>query len=350
MKIGKFDVGQNSKPFIIAEVAQSHDGSLGQAMAFIDIAADCGADAIKFQTHIADEESTPAEPWRIKFSQQDESRYEYWQRMSFPKEWWLLLKKHAEGKGLVFLSSAFSVKAVDWLEDLGMDAWKIASGEVYNEELLGRIEGTGKPVIISSGLSELSKSKALVERFLDKNIDVSILHCTTMYPTPPEEVGLNVLEAMRDEVPANVAVGLSDHSGTIIPSIVAAFLGASIFEVHLTMHKKMFGPDVPASLDPEQFSELVKGINFAVKMRQSDVEKPHQLIQLSNIKSIFSRSLVFNDDLESGHILEEQDIGYKKPGTGMPFEKRALFLGKKLTRAVKANDMLTLHDVDGIVE
>ena len=350
MKIGKFDVGQTSKPFIIAEVAQSHDGSLGQAMAFIDIAADCGADDIKFQTHIADEESTPAEPWRIKFSHQDDSRYEYWQRMSFSREWWLLLKEHAQDKGLVFLSSPFSVKAVDWLEDLGMDAWKIASGEVYNEELLDRIEGTRKPVIISSGLSELSKSKALVERFLDKNIDVSVLHCTTMYPTPPEEVGLNVLEAMRDELPANVTVGLSDHSGTIIPSIVAAYLGASIFEVHLTMHKKMFGPDVPASLDPKEFSELVKGIHFAVKMRQSDVEKPDQLIQLSTIKSIFSRSLVFNYDLESGHIIEEQDIGYKKPGTGMPFEKRALFLGKKLTRTVRGNDMLTPHHVKGLVE
>lgn len=349
MKIGKFEVGQNSKPFIIAEVAQSHDGSLGQAMAFIDIAAECDADAIKFQTHIADEESTPAEPWRKKFSYQDESRYEYWKRMSFPREWWLLLKEHAENKGLVFLSSPFSVKAVDWLENFGIDAWKIASGEVYNEELLNRIEETRKPVIISSGLSELSKSKALAKRFLDQNIDVSVLHCTTMYPTPPEEVGLNIFEAMKGELPANATVGLSDHSGTIIPSIVAAYLGASIFEVHLTMHKKMFGPDVPASLDPEEFSELVKGIHFAVKMRQSGVEKPDQLIQLSTVKSIFSRSLVFNHDLGSGHIIGEQDIGYKKPGEGMPFEKRSLFLGKKLIRAVKRNDMLTLDDVEGPV-
>ena len=350
MKIGKYNIGQASKPFIIAEVAQTHDGSLGQAMAFIDIAAECGADAIKFQTHIADEESTSEEPWRIKFSHQDESRFEYWQRMSFPKEWWLLLKKHAQDKELVFLSSPFSVKAVDWLEDLGMDAWKIASGEVYNKQLIDRIEQTRKPVIISSGLSDLSKSKSLVEQFLKKNIDVSVLHCTSMYPTPPEEVGMNILESMRNELPADVTIGLSDHSGTITPSIVAAYLGASIFEVHLTMHKKMFGPDVPASLDPHDFSELVKGIHFAVKMRQSDVKKPDQLNRLSTIKSIFSRSLVFNYDLESGHILEEQDIGYKKPGTGMPFEKRELFLGKKLIRSVKCNDMLTPKDVDGLIE
>ncbi|MDC1328940.1 N-acetylneuraminate synthase family protein [Pseudomonadales bacterium] len=350
MKIGKINIGRGCKPFIIAEVAQSHDGSLGQAMAFIDIAASCGADAIKFQTHIASEESTPAEPWRIKFSHQDQSRYEYWQRMSFPQEWWSLLKDHAEDKGLVFLSSPFSVKAVGWLEDIGMDAWKIASGEVYNEELIDRIEKSGKPIIISSGLSDLSKSKALAERFLAKNIDVSVLHCTTMYPTPPEEVGLNVLEVMQKDLPNRVVVGLSDHSGTVVPSIVSAYLGAAIFEVHLTMHKKMFGPDVPASLDPNEFSELVRGVHFAVKMQQSEVQKPDQLSQLSDIKSIFGRSLVFNRDLECGHILEEEDIGYKKPGTGMAYDKRSLFLGKKLLKSVSRDAMLGPQDVKGIVK
>ncbi|MDC3343049.1 N-acetylneuraminate synthase family protein [Pseudomonadales bacterium] len=350
MKIGKTNIGRGCKPFIIAEVAQSHDGSLGQAMAFIDIAASCGADAIKFQTHIASEESTPAEPWRIKFSHQDQSRYEYWQRMSFPREWWSLLKDHSEDKGLIFLSSPFSVKAVEWLEDIRMDAWKIASGEVYNEELLESIEKSGKPIIISTGLSDLSESKALAERFLAKNIDVSVLHCTTMYPTPPEEVGLNVLEVMQKDLPDRVVVGLSDHSGTVVPSIVSAYLGAAVFEIHLTMHKQMFGPDVPASLDPDEFTELVRGVHFASRMHQSEVQKPEQLNQLSDVKSIFSRSLVYNRDLKCGHILEEQDIGYKKPGTGMPYNKRALFLGKKLIKAVSRDDMLVPEDVKGTIK
>lgn len=346
MKIKNIEVGKNFRPFIIAEVAQSHDGSLGQALAFIDVAADSGADAIKFQTHIASEESTPAEPWRIKFSYQDKSRYEYWQRMSFPREWWLLLKEHAEKKGLIFLSSPFSVKAVEWLEDIDMSAWKIASGEVYNEEILKKIEEIKKPVIISSGLSDLAKTKSLVERFLSKNIDVSVLHCTTMYPTPPEEVGLNIIEIFKTELPNNVVIGLSDHSGSTVPSVVSAYMGASIFEVHLTLHKKMFGPDVSSSLDPAEFSELVKNVHFAAKMRQSDIDKTNQVAELSNIKSIFARSLVLNCDLKNGHILKEEDIGYKKPGSGLPFEKKSLFIGKKLTRNVKVDDLLSLKDIE----
>lgn len=133
MKIGENDVGSSCDPFIIAEVAKSHEGSLGQAMAFIDIAADCGASAVKFQTHIASEESTIHEPWRVKFSLQDSSRYNYWERMSFPKSWWQLLKERADEKSLVFLSSPFSVKAVEWLDDLNIPAWKLASDELDNE-------------------------------------------------------------------------------------------------------------------------------------------------------------------------------------------------------------------------
>lgn len=346
MKIDSINIGKNCKPFIIAEVAQSHDGSLGQALAFIDIAADCGANAIKFQTHIAHEESTPAEPWRVKFSHQDKSRYEYWQRMSFPKDWWLLLKEHAEKKGLIFLSSPFSAMAVQWLADINISAWKIASGEVYNEEILEKIEKLKKPVIISTGLNDLSKTKLLAERFLSKNIEVSVLHCTTMYPTPPEQVGLNVFESLKNNLPDEVEIGLSDHSGTFVPSIVSAYLGASIFEVHLTMHKKMFGPDVPSSLDPHEFSELVKGVHFAVKMRQSKINKTEQISELSNVKSIFTRSLVFNHDLKSGHTLIDEDIGYKKPGSGLSHDKRSLFIGKKLTRSVKVNDQLSPKDIE----
>ena len=144
MKLGKHQIKRGSKPFIIAEIAQSHEGSLGQALAFVDIAADCGADAIKFQTHIAEEESTPNEPWRIKFSQQDATRYDYWKRISFPKDYWQNIKEYADKKGLVFLSSPFSRLAVSWLDQINMDAWKIASGEVHNEDLLLAIEKTKK--------------------------------------------------------------------------------------------------------------------------------------------------------------------------------------------------------------
>ena len=345
MKIGKRLIGPGKKPFIIAEIAQTHEGSFGQALAFIDIAADCGADAVKFQTHIAEEESTPQEPWRIKFSHQDYSRFDYWKRMSFEKDLWQKLKDYAEQKKLVFLSSPFSKLAVNWLDDIGIEAWKVASGEVYNEDLLNAIELTSKPIILSSGLSNLSKSKSLIKKFEDKNIEVALLHCTTIYPTPAEEIGLNIFEDMKDNLPNHLPIGLSDHSGKIAPSIIATYLGASIIEVHLTMHKKMFGPDVSSSLDPQNFSELVKAVHFAFKMSQSKVIKSNQLDNLKVIKDIFGRSLVFDGNLSAGHIIKKKDIGYKKPGGGLSYKNLELFLGKVLLKNVFKNDKLKPTDI-----
>ena len=345
MKLGKHLIGPGQKPFIIAEIAQSHEGSFGQAMAFIDIAADCGADAIKFQTHIAEEESASDEPWRIKFSHQDKSRHDYWKRMSFNKNLWIKLKKHAEKKKLVFLSSPFSEMAVNWLNDIGIEAWKIASGEVYNENLLECIESTSKPIILSSGLNNFSHSKKLIKRFKLKNIQVALLHCTTMYPTPPEQIGMNIFEDIKKKIPSNIPIGLSDHSGKITPSIIATYLGASIIEVHLTMHHKMFGPDVSSSLDPENFSELVKAVNFAFRMSQSKIKKSVQLKNLVKIKTIFGRSLVFNKNLNAGHIIKKNDISYKKPGGGLSYKNLKFFLGKKLLNNVFKDRQIKYKDI-----
>ncbi|MBT6433650.1 MAG: N-acetylneuraminate synthase, partial [Deltaproteobacteria bacterium] len=143
MNIGGKGIGPNHPTLIIAEIAQAHDGSLGQAHAYIDAVARTGADAIKFQTHIAAAESTPGEPWRIKFSRQDDTRYEYWQRMEFTPEQWVGLSEHARESGLLFLSTPFSMEAADLLIKLDMEAWKIGSGEVTNGELIGKLAKTG---------------------------------------------------------------------------------------------------------------------------------------------------------------------------------------------------------------
>ncbi len=161
-RIGDRRVGPGEPCFIIAEVAQAHDGSLGAAHAYIDMAAQCGADAVKFQTHFAAEESTPAEPWRIQFSRQDGTRYEYWRRMEFDEAQWTGLAEHAAEAGIVFLSSAFSAKAVDLLTRLGMPAWKIASGEVSNHALLAQMVSTKKPILLSSGMSSWAELDAAV--------------------------------------------------------------------------------------------------------------------------------------------------------------------------------------------
>ncbi|MEQ1788487.1 MAG: N-acetylneuraminate synthase family protein, partial [Acidimicrobiales bacterium] len=256
---------------VIAEVAQGHDGSLGFAHAFIDLAADAGVDAIKFQTHIAAAESTPDEPWRIKFSYEDDSRYEYWQRMEFTEPQWLGLREHCDEKGLGFISSAFSVEAIDLLRRVGVSAWKVSSGESLSLELLRELGGDGRPILISTGMSTYAEIAATVQHCRDLGTEPVLLQCTSMYPTPPERIGLNVLEELRTRF--DCPVGLSDHSGTIYPGLAAVALGAVALEVHMTFSRGMFGPDTPVSLEPAELRSLVEGVRLLERARQAPVDK-----------------------------------------------------------------------------
>ena len=187
-------VFSNGHCLIVAEIAQAYDGSLGQAHAYSDAVANAGADAIKFQTHIAAAESTPAEPWRVKFSQQDESRYDYWRRMEFTPEQWAGLKCHADERGLIFLSSPFSLEAVELLDKLNVAAWKVASGEVTNWPMLERMAELKRPFLLSTGMSSPAEINQLVGWLLQQELTYVLLQCTTAYPCPPEKIGLNLLD------------------------------------------------------------------------------------------------------------------------------------------------------------
>src|SRR5262245_21809209 len=177
--IGDRVIGAGAKAFIIAEVAQAHDGSLGLAHAFVDAAADAKADAIKFQTHIASEESTREEPFRILFSQQDATRYDYWRRMEFEPDQWSGLADHARKLGLVFLSSAFSLRALELLSNIGVQAWKLASGEHRSDDILERICSTGLPVLFSTGMSPYAEIDRTVARVRAGGAPPIVLQCTS---------------------------------------------------------------------------------------------------------------------------------------------------------------------------
>ena len=248
-------VGVAGRCLVIGEVAQAHDGSLGLAHAYIDAIADAGADAVKFQTHIAAAESTPGEPWRVRFSKQDSSRYDYWKRMEFTEEQWSGLKRHADDRGIRFLSSPFSMEAVELLVRVGVAAWKIASGEVANAPMLERVARTGLPVFLSTGMSSLAEVDEAVELLRSLGVTPVVMQCTTAYPCPPERVGLNLIPALRARYGGGV--GLSDHSGTIFAGLAAATLGIDVLEVHITMSRQMFGPDVPASITTEELYRLL---------------------------------------------------------------------------------------------
>jgi N,N'-diacetyllegionaminate synthase len=338
MNIGGKGIGPNHPTLIIAEIAQAHDGSLGQAHAYIDAVARTGADAIKFQTHIAAAESTPGEPWRIKFSRQDDTRYEYWQRMEFTPEQWVGLSEHARESGLLFLSTPFSMEAADLLIKLDMEAWKIGSGEVTNGELIGKLAKTGKPVLLSSGMSRLEEVRSSVELVRSRGSDVAVFQCTSQYPCPPEAVGLNVLAELREAF--QCPVGLSDHSGTIYPALAATALGANLIEIHTVFSRDCFGPDTTSSVTIDQLAQLVEGVRFTEKAIKNPIDKEAMADELGEMRRIFSKSMVSASSLKTGQKLNRADIVFKKPGTGIPHNRMDEFIGKTLRTDVPANTIL----------
>jgi N,N'-diacetyllegionaminate synthase len=335
---------QAGRCFVIGEVGLAHDGSLGYAHAFIDEVARGGADAVKFQTHIAEAESTPSEPFRVAFSRQDASRYDYWKRMEFPEGQWRELASHATDRGLVFLSSPFSVEAVELLTRVGMAMWKVPSGEIGSVALLDAMISTGRPVLLSSGMSDLRELDAAVERVRRAGRPLAVLQCTTAYPCPPERVGLNMIPHFRDRY--NCFVGLSDHSGTIYPGIAAAAIGVDVVEVHVTMSRGMFGPDVPASITMEQLRELVDGIRFVERMRAHPVDKDSVARDMAPLRDIFTKSLVARAPLAAGTVLTEAHLAMKKPGTGIPAGRMSDIVGRRLRRSLATDEQLRFEDLD----
>lgn len=339
-KAGHTDVAPGC--LIIGEVAQAHDGSLGLAHAFIDAIGDAGADAVKFQTHIAAAESTPSEPWRVKFSRQDTTRYEYWKRMEFSEAQWRGLKQHADERGLVFLSSPFSLEAVELLDRLGIAAWKIASGEVSNPPMLDRILDTRRPVILSSGMSTLHEVDRAVERIQSEQVPLAVLQCTTAYPCPPQKVGLNLLSVFRERY--GCAVGLSDHSGTIYPGLAAATLGADVLEVHVTLSREMFGPDVKASVTTTELHQLVSGVRFIESMVGNPVEKDAMSAEMAPVRQLFMKSVVARVRILPGTVLSSEHLAVKKPGTGIPAGRLPELIGARVVRAIEADELLSEAD------
>ncbi|MEO0787843.1 MAG: N-acetylneuraminate synthase family protein [Bacteroidota bacterium] len=329
---------------LIAEIAQAHDGSLGILHSYIDALAGTGIDVLKFQTHIAQAESSIHEPFRVPFSYEDEDRMSYWRRMEFNREQWIDIKEHCEAVGLEFMSSCFSNAAVDLMESVGMKRYKVGSGEVTNFLLLEKIARTGKPVILSSGMSnyeELDKAVAFIREFGNQ---ISVLQCTTAYPTSPEQVGLNVLEEMRKRYPY-ATIGLSEHTASTTTGIAAVALGAKILEFHVVFDRKMFGPDATSSLTIDEVRQLALGVRQVESMLANPIDKSenHDFLAL---KLIFEKSLAVNKSLPAGHVITFDDLESKKPaGKGIAASKFRSIIGRKLKSATQAYQFLQEEDL-----
>jgi N,N'-diacetyllegionaminate synthase len=341
-KIGSRPIG-GGRCFLIAEVAQAHDGSLGMAHAYIDAAAAAGVDAVKFQTHIAEAESTLDEPFRIKFSRQDETRFDYWKRLEFSAEQWAGLKAHADAAGVVFLSSPFSIAAIDLLERLGIQAWKVASGEMFSALTLRRLCQTNVPLLISTGMASYGHVAAACEVVKIAGRPFALFQCTTSYPTPLTEVGLNVIDELRDRF--NVPVGLSDHSGTLYPSLMAMARGADMIEIHVTFSKSSFGPDVSSSIDFIGLKELVAARD-AFGQLQAPLDKDKKGEGLQSLRGTFGKSWAPVSDLSAGTVLAPAHLTLKKPGLGFTEADLDQLVGRRLARDVSPLRLLKEDDLD----
>ncbi|MDP3358909.1 MAG: N-acetylneuraminate synthase family protein [Lutibacter sp.] len=323
---------------IIAEIAQAHDGNIEMVHKYIEAVSKTKADVLKFQTHIANAESSIHEPFRVQFSKIDKTRFDYWKRMEFSLTQWKEIKLHCNKVGLEFMSSPFSNAAVDLLEEVGVERYKVGSGEVTNLVLLEKIAKTGKPVIISSGMSSFEELDATVAFLKARNVDYSILQCTTAYPTQPENYGLNMIQELKNRY--KVKVGYSDHSARIETCIAATALGAEILEFHVILDKKSVGPDAKSSLTMAETTKLVKAVRNIEIALQHPVDKNNNAA-FQPLKNIFEKSLAVNKNLPKGHILTFEDFETKKPkGYGIEASKFKEVIGKVLVKDMKQWDFL----------
>ena len=323
---------------IIAEIGSVHDGSFGNALNLISAAADCGATTVKFQTHISDAEMIDSAPSPSYFS--SESRMDYFNRTSFTISQWKLLASHAINSGVGFLSSPFSIEAVDLLEIVGVERYKVPSGEVSNVPLLECIAKTGKPVLISSGMSSF-KELDLAVSILRKSCELTVMQCSSIYPCPADKVGLNMLAELSKRY--GLEIGFSDHTLGMAAPIAAVALGAKVIEKHFTFSRSMYGSDAKHSMEPDEFKTLCSMIKETSIMCANPVNKDH-LSNFSEMKRIFEKSIVAARDISVGEVLNRDMLFFKKPGDGIPARDYSKLIGKRVARPIFLNQQLSDED------
>jgi len=331
--------------YIIAEIGNTHEGSLGLAKQFIKAAADCGVDAVKMQTHMFEAESLPCAPNPPYFK--DETRKEYFERTSFTLEQWKELKRYSQNDMKIdFFSSPFSLEAVDLLEKVGMDTYKIASGEVNNIPLLKKIANTKKRVLLSSGMSSWSEIDEAVETLqLNGCEDLTVLQCTSEYPCPPEQSGLNVLDEIKLRY-KNIKIGYSDHTMGVAIPLAAVVKGATVIEKHFTLSQKMYGSDAMNSIEPKEFKRLVDEIRQIQIALSHNVDKDEKVRYLKDMKRTFEKSIVSSRSIKSSEVISEGDLAFKKPGDGIPARQYNKVLGKRMNKCVDKDYQFTWTDFE----
>ena len=343
LKIRKKKIKIGQPTFVIAEIAQAHDGSLGYAHSFIDIAKRCGVNAVKFQMHYSDNESTLDEKFRIKLSSQYKNRLDYWKRMEFSMSQWSELKKHCEDLKLEFMISVFSNQAVLNASVLGLNNIKISSGEIFNQPLIDYVCQKFSNIIFSTGMLKRKELDERITFFKKKKKKISVLHCISKYPVKKKELSLDLIDDLKLEYP-DLAIGYSDHSGEISPPIFAISKGINILELHLAMDKEQYGPDTNSSLIPKEL-ELVCRFKDDFYIINSQKKTRDEVVESIPNKHLFKKSLALIVDKKKGEKLSKADIVLKKPGSGIPYCDLSKVIGRKLSKNVSKKKLLRYDDL-----
>jgi N-acetylneuraminate synthase len=325
--------------WIIAEIGSVHDGSFGNACKAIELAAKCGANVVKFQTHVAEAETLKNAPAPSYFKA--EPRFAYFKRTAFSSEQWRELLAVARTNNVLFSSSPFAIEAVDLLEDVGIDVYKIASGEVTNIPLLERIAKTKRTVILSSGMSNWEEIDRAVDALRPCG-DLIIMQCTSAYPCPVERAGINVIDEMARRY--GLATGFSDHTQGIASAVTAIAHGAIAVEKHITFSKHMYGSDAQFGAEPEEFTRYCRELVDAWKIADHPVDKA-DLDKLHDMKRVFEKSIVTATDVRAGQVLSRDHLAFKKPGTGIRADRLDSVIGKRAVRDLPADHMLADDDL-----
>lgn len=334
------------KVFIIAEAGVNHNGKMELAYKLVDAAKEAGVDAVKFQIFKSEKlisKSTKMADYQKENLKENISQLDMVKKLELSYEDFIKINEYCKEKGIMFMATPFDNDSLDFLVDtLKVDILKIGSGDLNNYPFLEKVALKNKEIILSTGMSNLSDIEGaldFISQYTDK--EVKVLHCTTNYPCPMDEVNLKAMNTIKDAF--QVAVGYSDHTLGIEVPIAAVALGAEIIEKHFTLDKTMEGPDHVASLEPNELKEMTRTIRNIEKALGSGIKKPNK--SEVKIQSIVKRKIVLAKDVEINHVLTENDLEYKRCENGIESKYYKNIIGKKVKRKIDADSPLMWEDI-----
>ncbi|MFX1443664.1 MAG: N-acetylneuraminate synthase [Promethearchaeota archaeon] len=347
IKIEGKRIGLNSPVFLIAEAGVNHNGEINLAKRMIDIAEDLKVDAIKFQTFNADDlilKTVPKVEYQKASKTDKETFYDLIKKLEFTKNQFKELKQYCLKRNLIFLSTPFDQSSVNLLDELGISAFKVSSGDMNNYFLLKLICSKKKPILLSTGMATLEEVKSTISFIKSNGIqEIVLFQCTTNYPASYEELNLNVIDTYKKLFP-NVILGFSDHSLGIEASIAAVIKGVKVIEKHFTLDKNMKGPDHRASLNPEELKSWVIAIRNVERSLGSSIKKPSK--KEIEIRKIARKSIISSLNLEKGAILNTNNITVKRPEGGIPPNEFYKIIGKRVKKDILKDTIIHWEDIE----